>query len=99
MPPVTDGVSTYYLSIGRDSARSSSTTQIPTTVVLAAEQLRRADVVIENFKPGGLARFGLDYEPARRDNPRLVYLSISGFGASEGRGCPGTTSSSRPSPA
>lgn len=39
-----------------------------------------ADVVIENFKLGGLKRFGLDYESLAKDNPRLVYCSITGFG-------------------
>ncbi len=39
-----------------------------------------ADVVIENFKVGGLAKFGLDYESLKTDNPRLVYCSITGFG-------------------
>jgi crotonobetainyl-CoA:carnitine CoA-transferase CaiB-like acyl-CoA transferase len=39
-----------------------------------------ADVVIENFKVGGLARYGLDYASLRRINPRLVYCSITGFG-------------------
>ena len=61
----------------------------PDDRALAAELVRRADVAIENFKPGGLARFGLDYETARRDNHRLVYLSISGFGTSEGAWLPG----------
>jgi crotonobetainyl-CoA:carnitine CoA-transferase CaiB-like acyl-CoA transferase len=40
----------------------------------------RSDVLIENFKVGGLARFGLDYASLSRDNPRLIYCSITGFG-------------------
>ncbi len=42
--------------------------------------IETADVVIENFKLGGLAKYGLDYESLRRVNPRLVYCSITGFG-------------------
>jgi len=42
--------------------------------------MREADVVIENFKTGGLAKFGLDYESCARVNPALVYCSITGFG-------------------
>ncbi|MGH6860423.1 MAG: CaiB/BaiF CoA transferase family protein [Phyllobacterium sp.] len=41
---------------------------------------RTADVVLENFKVGGLAKYGLDYASLSRDNPRLVYCSITGFG-------------------
>jgi crotonobetainyl-CoA:carnitine CoA-transferase CaiB-like acyl-CoA transferase len=41
---------------------------------------KQSDVVIENFKPGGLARFKLDYESLRQINPQLVYCSITGFG-------------------
>jgi crotonobetainyl-CoA:carnitine CoA-transferase CaiB-like acyl-CoA transferase len=40
----------------------------------------RSDVLIENFKVGGLAKFGLDYESLARDNPRLIYCSVTGFG-------------------
>ena len=43
---------------------------------------RRSDVLIENFKVGGLRRFGLDYESLKAENPRLIYCSISGFGQS-----------------
>src|SRR5690606_30313020 len=39
----------------------------------------RSDVLIENFKTGGLARYGLDYESLKSVNPRLVYCSITGF--------------------
>ena len=42
--------------------------------------MRSADVVIENFKVGGLKKFGLDYESLARDNPKIVYCSITGFG-------------------
>jgi crotonobetainyl-CoA:carnitine CoA-transferase CaiB-like acyl-CoA transferase len=56
----------------------------------ARELARRADVLIENFKPGGLARFGLDYETVAEGNPGIVYASISGFGSGEkGRSLPG----------
>ncbi|WP_114287825.1 CaiB/BaiF CoA transferase family protein [Candidatus Halocynthiibacter alkanivorans] len=42
--------------------------------------LRDADIVIENFKVGGLAKYGLDYDSLRADHPRLIYCSITGFG-------------------
>ncbi|MBE7608351.1 CoA transferase, partial [Salmonella enterica] len=42
--------------------------------------VREADVLIENFKPGGLKEYGLDYETLRHINPRLIYCSITGFG-------------------
>jgi crotonobetainyl-CoA:carnitine CoA-transferase CaiB-like acyl-CoA transferase len=46
-------------------------------------------VAIENFRPGTLAKYGLDYEAAAEANPRLVYLSITGFGSGEGAWLPG----------
>ena len=52
------------------SGRSPWTSRTPTTPPLAQELARRADVMIENFKPGGLARFGLDYDAVARDQPR-----------------------------
>jgi crotonobetainyl-CoA:carnitine CoA-transferase CaiB-like acyl-CoA transferase len=89
MPPVKDGVSTYYLSIGRNKRSVVLDFGDPDDRALAQELLRRADVALENFKPGSLAKFGLDYESAARDNPGLVYLSISGFGTAEGAWLPG----------
>ncbi len=47
---------------------------------LVLELLASADVLIENFKVGGLRKFGLDYETVSAQNPRLIYCSISGFG-------------------
>jgi crotonobetainyl-CoA:carnitine CoA-transferase CaiB-like acyl-CoA transferase len=56
---------------------------------LARELARRADIFIENFKPGGLKRFGLDYEAVRQQNERIIYASISGFGTDKGASLPG----------
>jgi crotonobetainyl-CoA:carnitine CoA-transferase CaiB-like acyl-CoA transferase len=56
---------------------------------LGRELARRADVFVENFKTGGLARFGLDYQTVRAANPNVIYTSISGFGAGAGAHVPG----------
>ncbi len=53
-------------------------------LLLARELIRRADVVVENFKPGTMERLGLDYATVCQDNPGLVYCSITGFGADQG---------------
>ena len=89
MPPVKDGVSTYYLSIGRNKRSITLDFRNPDDRALAAELLQRADIAIENFRPGALSKYGLDYEAAARRNPRLIYLSISGFGTAEGAWLPG----------
>jgi crotonobetainyl-CoA:carnitine CoA-transferase CaiB-like acyl-CoA transferase len=89
-PPVRDGVSTYYLGINRNKRSVALDLQDPEDLGRAQELARRADVLLENFRPGGLARFGLDYESVARDNPGIVYASISGFGTTErGRVLPG----------
>ena len=89
MPPQKDGVSTYYLSINRNKKSMVLDFKDPDDVAVAHELFRRADIVIENYKPGGLVKFGLDYDAAARVNPALVYLSITGFGTAEGAKLPG----------
>ncbi|WP_461174830.1 CoA transferase [Arthrobacter sp. Z1-9] len=90
VPPVRpDGVSTYYAAINRN--KKSVVLDFKDLKGLAAAQAlaARADVVIENFKPGGLKRFGLDYESVKERNESVIYCSISGFGTAEGSSLPG----------
>lgn len=88
-PPEHDGVSTYYLSINRNKRSIVLDFRDPADVELVHELFRRADVAVENFKAGALAKFGLDHERALAINPRLVYLSITGFGTAGGAALPG----------
>src|SRR5690625_1041920 len=88
-PPERDGESTYYLGINRNKRDIALDFRVEEDRTLALELARRADVVIENFKPGGLAKFGLDYESVSATNERVVYASISGFGSAEGAHLPG----------
>jgi crotonobetainyl-CoA:carnitine CoA-transferase CaiB-like acyl-CoA transferase len=83
MPPVREGVSTYFLGVNRNKRSVALDFKDADDLRLAQELAARADVVLENFRPGGLARFGLDYETVAAANPRVVYASISGFGSGE----------------
>jgi crotonobetainyl-CoA:carnitine CoA-transferase CaiB-like acyl-CoA transferase len=89
-PPVRDGVSTYYLGVNRNKRSIALDLKDPADRAAALELARRADVLIENFRPGGLARFGLDYDTVAEGNPGVIYASISGFGSGpEGAKLPG----------
>jgi crotonobetainyl-CoA:carnitine CoA-transferase CaiB-like acyl-CoA transferase len=88
-PPVRDGVSTYYLGINRNKRSIALDLTDPADLVAAREMARRADVMVENFRPGGLNRFGLDHATVAAGNPGIVYASISGFGTGPGADLPG----------
>jgi crotonobetainyl-CoA:carnitine CoA-transferase CaiB-like acyl-CoA transferase len=88
-PPVRDGVATYYLAINRNKRSVTLDFKQPDDLRLAQELAARADVLIENFKPGGLKRFGLDYGATSQRNPGVIYASISGFGTAKGAALPG----------
>ena len=83
-PPVRDGVATYYLGVNRNKRSVALDLKDPADLAAAQELARRADVLVENFKPGGLARFGLDHATVSATNPGIVYASISGFGSGPG---------------
>ena len=90
LPPVRDDVSTYYLAVNRNKRSIALDLRDPDDQAAAQKLARRADVVVENFKPGGLTRFGLDYGTVAADNPGVVYASISGFGSGpKGASLPG----------
>ncbi len=89
-PPVTaDGTATYYLAINRNKRSIVLDLRDPGDRAAAAELARRADVFVENFKPGGLDKFGLGYDAVSAANPRVVYASITGFGTGAGASLPG----------
>jgi len=88
-PPFANGHSTYYLAVNRNK-RSVALDLKDDHGRLAARALAgRADVLVENFKAGSLERLGLGYEDLARDNPGLVWCSVSGFGRGAGSALPG----------
>ena len=89
-PPWTpDGESTYFVGVNRNKRSLALDLSDAADLVVARELAARADVLVENFKPGGLDRFGLGYDAVRAVNPSVVYASISGFGSGAGADLPG----------
>ena len=80
-PPVRDGVSTYFLGVNRNKRSVALDLKDRDDLSAAQELARRADIMVENFRPGGLARFGLDYPSVSAANAGVIYASISGFGS------------------
>lgn len=79
-PPFVGGESTYFLSVNRNKESVAIDFKHPRGRALALELAARADILLENFRPGALEKLGLDYATLREKNPRLIYCSISGFG-------------------
>ena len=88
-PPWTPDSSAYFDCVNRTKYGLTLDLGDRDQRAAAVELARRADVVVENFKPGTLDRFDLDYESVAASNPRVVYCSISGFGAEAGADRPG----------
>ena len=77
-----DAYSAYFMSINRGKRSVAIDLGKPRGRDLLLDMAEHADVLIENFRPGTMARFGLDYETLKARNPALVVASISGFGQS-----------------
>lgn len=88
-PPKWQDEATYYLSINRNKHSLVLDFSDETDLKTAREIATKADIFIENFKPGGLAKFGLDYESIKKLNPEIIYASITGFGSGAGASLPG----------
>ena len=82
-PPFAGGESAYFLSVNRGKRSVALDLKDPEGRELALDLCAHADIVIENFRPGGAARLGLDYDAVRGRRPDVVYCTISGFGSRE----------------
>lgn len=85
-PPFSATGSTYFEGVNRNKESMTLDLAAAGDLALARTLTERADVVIENFRPGGMAAFGLGYGEVAAVNPRVVYVSISGFGSAGGAG-------------
>jgi crotonobetainyl-CoA:carnitine CoA-transferase CaiB-like acyl-CoA transferase len=88
-PPWRDGESTYYLGLNRNKRSVALDLGDAGDLALARELAGRADVLIESFRPGLMAGWGLDGDTLRERNPRLVTCSITAFGTGAGASLPG----------
>jgi formyl-CoA transferase len=74
------GESAYFLSVNRNKKSVTLDISKPEGQKIARELALKSQVLIENYKVGTMQRYGLDYETLRRDNPGLIYCSVTGFG-------------------
>ncbi len=79
-PPLQGGEAAYFLSVNRNKRSLAVDLKSPDGLALVRDLARRADVVVENFRPGTAARLGLGYDDLVAENPGVVYASISGYG-------------------
>lgn len=80
--PFLNGLGTMFVSYNKNKKSVEMDLSAPEGKAAIYEMAKRADVVIENFKSGSIDRLGLGYEKLKELNPKLVFISLSGFGAS-----------------
>jgi formyl-CoA transferase len=79
-PPFVGGESAYFLSINRNKESLALDLKHERALPIVDALLARADIVVENFRPGIMERLGLGYDAIRMRHPGVIYCSISGFG-------------------
>jgi crotonobetainyl-CoA:carnitine CoA-transferase CaiB-like acyl-CoA transferase len=80
--PHVDGLGLYYVQQNAGKRNLSLDLNYAEARAIVTDMCREADVIVENFRPGTLARFGLGYEDVSAFNPRIIYVSLSGYGQS-----------------
>src|SRR5215831_2481379 len=81
-PPFVGGEATYFMAVNRSKKSLTLNMKAPEGQDILRKLVSKADVVLENFRPGTMERLGFGYTALRAINPRLIYCSISGFGES-----------------
>ena len=79
-PPFLEHESAYFLSVNRNKESLALDLRSAAAKAVIPRLLERTDVIVENFRPGAMARLGLDYDAIHGTHPAIVYCSISGFG-------------------
>jgi len=79
-PPLIDGESRMFGQLNTGKRSITLDLKAPAAQSVMRKLITNADVIVENYRPGVMQRFGLDYDTVKSWNPRLVYCSISGFG-------------------
>lgn len=88
-PHDSHGTATYFNSVNRNKDSVVADLTNPDDLEHVRELVRIADVVVENFRDGAMARLGLDFPAVREINPEIIYCSITGFGTAAGAALPG----------
>lgn len=79
-PTFEDGTSAYFATVNRNKKSLTIDMSRPEGQAIIRRLAQEADILVENFKVGGLKKYGLDYESLKAVNPRLIYASLTGFG-------------------
>ncbi len=80
MGPFQNGESAYFMNLNRNKRGITVNLKAPKGKELFRDLVKKADIVLENFRPGTMEKLGLGYEDLRKVNPRIIYAAISGFG-------------------
>ena len=79
-PPFINGESVYFFSFNRNKKSITVNLKTEKGKEIIKELIKKADVLVENFRPGYMKKIGLSYEEVEKINPRIIYTSVSGYG-------------------